>query len=128
MRCSGRNRQLIYYALYAGVTTTTDEWGNEDGQAVSYSEPVALYCNVSAAKNAEFADIFGINIDYDRVLILPVREFPIDEHAVLWVGVDPANNPYNYVVRRVSSSVNCTAIAIKRVDVQYEDSGSNTEP
>jgi len=121
VRCANRNYQKVYYATYEGVTTTTDEWGNEDGQAVSYSEPVALNCNISAAKNAEFADIFGINIDYDRVLILPVREFPIDEHSVLWVGVDPNTEPYNYVVRRVSSSVNNTAIAIKRVDVQYEN-------
>lgn len=125
MRCAGRNLQQLYYATYTGVTTTTDEWGNENGQAVSYSEPVALYANISAAKNAEFADIFGINIDYDRVLVLPVREFPIDEHSVLWVDADPKDSPYNYVVRRVSRSVNFTAIAIKRVDVYESSSQSN---
>lgn len=127
MRCSGRNRQQLYYALYDGVTTTTDEWGNENGQDVSYTEPQALYANVSAAKNAEFADIFGINIDYDRVLMLPVRDYPIDEHSVLWLdGADPTKDSFNYVVRRVSRSVNFTAIAIKRVDVVYEQSSSQS--
>lgn len=119
MRCSNRNYQRIYYAKYTGVTTTTDEWGNENGQEITYSEPISMNCNISAAKNAEFADIFGMNVDYDRVLIIPSRTFELDEYSVVWVDADPANDdPYDYVVRRVSRSLNATAVAIKRVDVQ----------
>lgn len=119
MRCSTRNHQLVHYARYEGTSITTDEWGNETGESVNHEDPVPLYVNVSAAKNAEFADVFGINIDYDRVLILPVRNFDIDEHSVLWIDANPATEPFDYIVRRVSRSVNATAVAVKRVDVQH---------
>lgn len=131
MRCSGRNLQLVHYALYNGVSSVTDEYGNEIGQEVSYGSPKPLYVNISAARNAEFADVFGLNIDYDRVMVIPTRNFEIDEQSVLWVDTDSESGPFDYIVRRVSKSINQTAIAIKRVDVLYgntsSESNSNTE-
>lgn len=118
MRCALRNRSPIYYAVYLGVSTVTDEYGNETGEKVRYSPAMPLYANVSAAKNVDTADVFGLDVNYDKVIVVPGRDCPINEHSVLWVDTRDPSAPYDYVVRRVSRSLNSTAIAIGRVDVR----------
>lgn len=120
MRCSNRNKRKIYYALFDSTAAAEDEYGNEIGEGVVYTSPVPLLANVSASKNVDTADVFGIDINYDRVVMVSGRFCPIEETSVLWVDRDPSNNkPYDYVVVRVSKSINSTAIAIRKVDVSH---------
>ena len=119
MRCALRNRSPIYYALYQGVGPVIDENGFETGEKVQYSPATPLYANVSAAKNVDTADVFGLDVNYDKVIVVPGRDCPIDEYSVLWVDTQNTSGPYDYVVRRISKSLNSTAIAIGRVDVRH---------
>lgn len=120
MRCSNRNKRKIYYALFDSTAAAEDEYGNETGETVVYTDPVPMLANVSAAKNVDTADVFGIDVNYDKVIMVAGRSCPIEETSVLWVDTDPSNNkPYDYVVARVSRSINSTAIAVRKVDVSH---------
>lgn len=117
MRCSGRNRMLVHYANYDKTTVTKDEWGNETGEGVTYTDPQPLYVHVSAAKNTDTVSMFGVNIDYDRILVFASRLVPFNEHSVFWIDTNPMTDHYDYIVKRVAKSPNGTTVAIKRVDV-----------
>lgn len=118
MRCAGRNRRRVYYANVIGEKTAYDEYGNESGQELVYTAPTPLLANVSAARNADTAAVFGIDINYDKVLMVAGRDCPITETTVLWVDHEPTyDQAYDYVVSRVSESLNSTAVALRKVDV-----------
>lgn len=132
MRNLQRNQQTIYYRLYSTVTETSyDEYGNETLEpTVSYSAPVAIQMNVSPATGQSQTHQFGNLEDYDKVLVTADMTCPIDENSVLYIDKNPiasetTNNgvttvvyaPHNYIVKRVSRSINSISIAVRKVDV-----------
>ena len=125
MRALVRNKSKFYYASYIGETETIDEHGNATGEyEVSYSKPLKILGNVSAAQGEMQSRQFGESESYDKVIVLNDRNAPIDEHSILWVDTLPHLNedgstdtPHDYVVRRVARSLNGVAIAIGKVDV-----------
>ena len=125
MRCLTRNKSKFYYASYIGETETIDENGHATGEyEVSYSKPVKIFGNVSAAQGEMQSRQFGESESYDKVIVLNDINAPIDEHSILWVDTLPHLNedgstdtPNDYVVRRVARSLNGVSIAIGKVDV-----------
>ena len=123
MRSLERNKQTIYYALYASKVEQTDAYGNKTGTyQIQYSEATRIDINVSAAKGILEAEQFGITADYSRTMTTNDLECPITEGTVLWVGISPtAENgsaiPHNYVVTKVAKSINSITYAIKEVSV-----------
>lgn len=115
-----RNKRPVYACLYEGEEPVVDENGYETGEKrVIYSDPVLTPCNVSAEKGQTLTELFGNLEDYDRVL-LPGKDYGIDEHTVLFVDKEPEFNTfgdpiYDYVVKRVARSLNVIAIAVKKV-------------
>lgn len=121
MKLMKRNTRTIYYALYTGRgEPIEDSDGYETGEsAVVHGTPVALVCNVGAVEKGEtWIAVFGIEDNYDRVIVTDDMSCPIDENTVLWVDVAPTNStPYDYTVWRVSKYLNHIAYAVKKVDV-----------
>ena len=125
MRCLTRNKSKFYYASYIGEIEIIDENGNATGEyEISYSKPVQILGNVSAAQGEMQSRQFGESESYDKVIVLNDRNAPIDEHSILWVDTLPHLNedgstdtPHDYVVRRVARSLNGVSIAIGKVDV-----------
>lgn len=118
MRELKRNRQKVYYALYAGVQEMTDSFGNYTGEyAPSYSDPVKVLMNVSAARGSADTEQFGIDTPYSKTLVTTDMNCPISEDTALWIGKSPADGEHNYVVTRVAKSINSITIAVKEVDV-----------
>lgn len=122
MRLLARNRRKVWYCLYQGRNPILDQDGYDTGEtAITYSSPVALMANVTAASGDATQEQFGIGIRYDKVLQVAGTDCPIDEHALLFVDVeppeefDPANVTADYAVTRVSKSLNSTSIAVSRV-------------
>lgn len=115
-----RNCRPVFACMYLGEEDLLDENGYRTGEKkIIYSEPVCTPCNVSAEKGQTLAELFGNLEDYDRVL-LPGKDYGIDEHTVLFVDklpeFDENGNPiYDYVVKRVGRSLNVIAIAVKKV-------------
>lgn len=120
MRCMVRNKQKFYYASYIGETEIIDEYGNSTGEyAVSYSDPIECFGNVSAAQGEMQSRQFGESESYDKVIVLDDRNAPIDEHSILWVDTLPqdATTPHDYVVKKCARSLNGVSIAIRKVKV-----------
>ena len=126
MRCMARNKTKFYYASYIGETEITDENGYATGEyKVSYTNPIEVFGNVSAAQGEMQSRQFGVSESYDKVIVLGDRDVPIDEHSLLWVDTLPYLNEdgstdtsHDYVVKRVARSPNGVSIAISKVDVK----------
>lgn len=122
MRMLERNKRRLWYCLYEGRKPILDEDGFDTGEtAISYSEPTELMANVTAASGDATQEQFGVGVTYDKVVQVAGTDCPIDERTVLFVDSEPPDEfdqtsvGGDYVVRRVSRSLNSTSIAIARV-------------
>jgi hypothetical protein len=119
MRALERNKVRFYYSLYGGKTPVKDEDGNETGEyEVSYSEPIEMRANISAARGEISTRQFGDSINYDKVISISDLSCPIDEHTVLWVDETDITKPHDYLVVKVAKSLNNLSIAISKVNVR----------
>ena len=116
------NKTAFWYCLYTGVAqmlTVSD--GYKTGEkGLVYAEPVKMEANISAAKGYSEAEVFGTDLQYDRVIVTCDMDCPIDENSVLFVDKTPAfdaamNPVFDYVVKRVARSLNVISIAIAKV-------------
>ena len=116
MRNLNRNESTIYYALYTGETEAVDADGLYTGVVVAtYDSPVALRASVSAARGTSDIDLFVVNTNYSKTVIVDDIACPIDEHSRLWIGRTP-DEPHNYEVVLVARSLNHTTYAVRQVD------------
>ena len=121
MKTLKRNQTTIYYAKYisASDVTITDEWGNvlETGEKASaYTEPAPFDLVVSPASGVTAEEMFGDLSKYDRILFTADKTCEINENSRIWVKASP-EAPHDYVVKKVSESINFIAYAISRVEV-----------
>lgn len=125
MRCLRRNKVPFYYALFTERVEEEDEYGNKTGTfEVRYGDPVKVKANISTARNAETVELFGTDINYDKVIVMCPADVPIDEHSVLWVDTLPeldnegkTQTPYDYIVKKAARSLNSVSYAIAKVNV-----------
>lgn len=120
MRTLKRNKQVFYSAHFVDkeMITETDEYGNvsETGEwRITRTWPVKHYGNISPAKGVNTTQDFGINIDYDLVIVMDNIDCPFTESDVFWIDVEPETENYNYVATRIAKSINSFSIAVKRV-------------
>ena len=125
MKALARNKQTFYYALPTGtLTNVIDENGFYTGeQTPAYAAPVQTSMNISPATGRTVLEWFGVNETYDKVLVTDDVNCPITELTILWIDTDPAITdgaatvPYDYLVSRVSKSLNSVVIGVKKVSV-----------
>lgn len=121
MRGLNRWKTPFYYALFESVTLTDDQ-GNYTGEPrTTYQDPVKAYAHVSTAMGQAQIEVFGTNLQYDRILFLDDPDCPIDENTVLILDGEPqtdddGNLLYDHVVKRVAKSFHNVLIAVVRVD------------
>lgn len=126
MRCMVRNKTKFFHASYIGETEITDDNGKATGEyKVSYSNPLEVFGNISAAQGEMQSRQFGESESYDKVIVLDDRDTPINEYSILWVDTLPHLNvdgstdtPHDYEVKKVARSLNSVSIAIGKVDVK----------
>lgn len=117
MRCLNKNKQKMYYSLYTSKPETAikDTAGNETGEyADTYGTKTELYANISPAVGYVSAEQFGLYKDYSKVIVVEGTSCPITETTILWIDNLTATTN-DYVVKRVSKSLNSTSIAIDKV-------------
>lgn len=127
MQMLKRNQRIFYYALYEGKTPIVDEYGNVTGEyIIQRGHPNSYKANISSATGETSTRLFGENESYDKVIVLSNDDVAeqIDEYTVLWVDTFPeldeegnTETPYDYIVKKVSRSLNSTALAIAKVKV-----------
>ena len=132
MRTMSRNRQTFYEAELLEAVMGQDTDGNYTEAQNEYSIPRERTAVITPASGMSDLQLFGANENYDKVITLNKGETYLKVGSVLWidtpielaVGGTLAKNedgtlktPYNYVVVRVSESLNFVTVAIRKVDV-----------
>lgn len=121
MRSLKRNKVKFYYALYRGVVSRLDEYGNETlEQNETYYAPVEAEGHISIPTGFKNSNVFGNIEDYDKVIIIDDINCPIDEQTVLCIDTQPSFDEedhliYDYIVRRVSKSFNSISVYVSKV-------------
>ena len=118
MRALERNKVTLYYANYTGKTPIIDDNGLNTGEyLLAYSDPIEIRANVSAATGNNSTDLFGVNVDCDKIIVLAEPALDIADTSVLWIDESDTAQPYDYIVKRIARSLNSISIAVKRVKV-----------
>ena len=127
MRCMRINKRRFWYSLYLGNEEAKDENGLYTGFRIAkYSEPKEMKANISAARSTRYGDIatemFGTDIQYDKIIVIDNPDCEIDEHTVLCVDKELETDAdgrmiYDYVVSKIGRSINSVSYAISRVKV-----------
>lgn len=123
MRCLERNKRCFYYALFDSKDPVKDEDGNFTGEyTMNYKAPVHMKANISPVIGEAQADLFGSDVDYDRVIVVDEPCCPIDEYSVLCIEITPdydeeGNLIYDYIVKKVARSINSVSYAVSKVKV-----------
>ena len=133
MKLLRRNIRPVWYCLYK----RTEDLKNSDGRFtgeknIIYDEPVEILCNVSPASGYIQNYMFGLLEEYDKIMITDDINCPISESTVLFIDKVPEfiekkkknkelewdSSPiYDYVVRRISKSLNHITYVVKKVSV-----------
>ena len=124
MRTMTRNRRVFYYASLDGVSMGTDKDGNYTEAKHTYTDPVKAYGVFSTASGFATMQIFGMDEHYDKTVMLNQDETFLKVGSVLWVDTMPTldaqgktTTPYDYIVVRVSNSLNFNVAGIRKVTV-----------
>lgn len=122
MRLLERNKRPFSYLTFKKMVDTLDESGFKTGEkTATYNEAKEIKGHISKAGGQISIEMFGTDIKYDKTIMLTNDEAKeIDENTVLFVEkdveYDSNNSPlYNYKVVKIASTINFTAIAIKKV-------------
>lgn len=123
MRTLERNKQLFYYATYEGEQEIIDEYGLHTGEKQTiYSPWKPIRANISPAKGESEAELFGTDIQYDRVFVTDDVSCEIDENTVLAIDIAPNEREtesvlpiFDYVVTRKAKSLNVVSYAVSKV-------------
>lgn len=126
MRTLVRNKVRIFYANFHEKIPLKDEYGNLTGEyEISYTNPIAVCANVSAARGEATTRQFGDDEGYDRVIVLDDPKLPIATTSILWIDTPPeiaedgsTKTPHDYIVKRVATSLNSVSIAVSKVSVR----------
>lgn len=120
MRCLRRNQREFWYALPDGEEEIVNAQGFRTGERrMTFEEPVSMMGNISPARGAAYPELYGLEMPYDRVLVLDDPDTPITETAAVWVRNDPTTDaPHDHIVIRVGRSLNSAVIALKEVKVR----------
>ena len=152
MKCLKRNKQKFWFCNEGKVPTICyDANGNLTGETITtYGEVQEMSANVSPATGVYRTEEFGSIENYDKVILTDDMNCQITEKTVLFVDKEPAfasvstyiwttdiqgrrrllpfSLPvptYDYVVWRVSKSLNQVAIAIKKVATGQSSAASS---
>lgn len=124
MKALLRNKRTFYYANIDSSSRPTDKYGNETSEvSITYTAPVSVTANISAARGTADLDAFGIGANYSKTIVTEDMTLPIDKSTILWIDSVPDANgeageiKHDYVVVAVAKSVNSITIAIKEVSV-----------
>lgn len=117
MRGLNRNKRLIHYALRDGEVANIDEYGNETGELTPvYGAVTPLMANLSATSGGDAVQPFGTFTAYSRAMFVADNNCPIDEHTVVWFGIEPTE-PHNYIVVRKADAKNGIMYALQEVTI-----------
>lgn len=124
MRSCRKNKRPLIGLNYIKKTPIIDENGYETGEEkIEYSKPYRFSANISGAKGASAIEVFGTNLEYDKVITLSAKVFKqlkITDNSIFFIDVKPHYEDngyplYDYRVKRIAETINEVVIALERV-------------
>ena len=116
MRTSQRDKRVVAYAQYDGVTEIINSNGEHTGEyEVHYTTPIKAHMNVSGGRGAADVAMFGFNSAYARSIVTDDLETDFNEETVFWIENDPDTEPHDYKVVGVSRTINQVVLALTEV-------------
>lgn len=124
MRSLEINKRPLYGLNYVSSTPVLDQDGYETGEhKITYSKAFRIYANISGAKGTADVETFGVNLDYDKVMVMSVKLFKklgLTDNSVFFIDKAPeyeANGypKYDYRVKKIADTLNEVSIALERV-------------
>ena len=120
MICMARNKQKIFYSLYEGIEEVYGAYGFTGEYEAKYTEPVEYWANVSEERGEAISNLFGTELDYQKVMVLDIYAPNFDEHTRFWIDHTPDDGTsYDYKVVKIARNLNVTTLALAKVDT-YE--------
>ncbi len=121
MKLMNRNKQVLYYCPFLKSEPLMTVEGYDTGEEiVVYGDAVKLRCSISVDKGTAQSEVFGIDADYDRVVITDDMQCLMDEQSVLFVDMEPTYEngipKFNYVVKKRAVGLNEILFAISKVN------------
>lgn len=117
MRTLAKNKVKLYYALFVSKTPLEDEYGNQVGFEIIYTDPVDFMVNTSPSQGEVATRLFGDSTQYDKVLMFDNKHPAIDEQTRFWIDNLDITKPHDYEVKKIGKSLNNLAVAVKKVNV-----------
>lgn len=123
MRNLNINKKKIIVLNYLGKTEIV-VGGNKTGSfKVSYSAEQMFMGHISGAKGNAQIEMFGTDVNYDKVIVITLKEkkyLGIDENSVFFIDREPTYDTehlplYDYKVVRIADTINESAIAVEKV-------------
>ena len=124
MRSCEKNKRSLVVLNYKGKEPYVGEDGYETGEEIiTYHKAVSFKANISGAKGSSAVEVFGTDIEYDKVFTLSFLEFKklkITDNSVFFVDIKPTYEAsgyplYDYRVKRIADTLNEVVIALEKV-------------
>jgi len=124
MRSCEKNKRPLIALNYKGKVPYVDSEGYETGEEIiTYSKPIRFKANISGAKGNTAIEVFGTNLDYDKVITLSYEKFQelkLTDNSVFFIDkpltYESNGYPlYDYRVKRIADTPNEVVIALERV-------------
>jgi len=113
MQTLKRNQTTYHYKTYTSMSAIVDSDGNETGEyTYTYGTLTSGKAYISASTGASAEEMFGENLNYDKVMIM--KSCPFNEYAQLWIEA-PTNGAFDYKVVKIARSLNSVTVAIQKV-------------
>lgn len=117
------NKTKHYVLNYRGEEMVKDDDGNYTGESqISYTRPIVFMGHISGARGNSQVEIFGVDVAYDKTLVISKKEFErlkINENSVFFIDKKPSFDDgtplYDYRVMRIAETINEVAIALTKV-------------
>lgn len=122
MRLLERNLKTIAYRNVISSEDILNEHGYRTGEKkVVYGDPIYVKANVSEEKTSVMTkidiDTFGILDNYDRYIMIADPHIKLDESTIFYIDTTDVEGKHDYVVKRVSRSLNQCRIMLTKVTV-----------
>ena len=126
MRTLERNKQSFYYAIFLDKKEIIDDYGRHTAEyKTSYSPWKPFKANISPARGESEAELFGTDVQYDRVFVTDDINCDINENTVLAIDIAPNVREtadvlpiFDYVVTKKAKSLNSISYAVAKVETK----------
>lgn len=122
MKSLKRNQQTFYYYMYKDKIPKLDDYGNKTGEyTLIYHRAKECKGNISAGNGNSQVELFGNDINYNKVIVIDNPNCEINEFSLLCIDINPqyydvnSTPAHDYIVKGIARSLNSVSIAIGKV-------------